>query len=224
MEAKPKGAAAAASASKGKGNNNGGAGAAAKAREGASAQGAAEGGGRGGGSFRGACVSGFVYLRVFVFAHDCDCPSFDSWSPIAVIVTGGRGGERGRGRGDGRGPRSSIFGSSRGDRGGGFRPRRNSDVGEDGADGGSGGGEGAEGNPAERKERPKLQLKPRSKPLEAKEAAAEAARKPSIFGGGKPHDELEWTVRLFARSFVRLFVWREYRYAGRQMEQTGPTD
>jgi hypothetical protein len=99
-----------------------------------------------------------------------------------IIYAGGRGGERGRGRGEGRGGRGGFT-----------RARRNSDAGEEGA-----GGEGGDGNPAEKKERPRLQLKPRSKPLEAKEAEDASARKPSIFGGGKPHDELEWTVRCAA--------------------------
>ena len=98
-------------------------------------------------------------------------------------TTGGRGGGERGGRGGGRGG-EGFRGGGRGT--GTFRARRNSDAGE----------EGGGGNPAEeKKERPRLQLKPRSKPLEAKAEEDVSARKPSIFGGGKPHDELEWTKK-----------------------------
>lgn len=116
---------------------------------------------------------------------------------------GGRGAGAGRGRGGGgrwssgresrdaegrreggrvgrSGPRSSIFGRDSAPR----RPPLSAKH-EDG-EGGEKEGEAAEGG--EKKERPRLQLKPRSKPLG--EGGGESGAKPSIFGGGKPHDEV----------------------------------
>lgn len=49
---------------------------------------------------------------------------------------------------------------------------------------------GGAAKPAEGRKR--LQLKPRTKPLDA--PAPEPARNASIFGGGRPHDDLEYEV------------------------------
>ncbi len=98
---------------------------------------------------------------------------------------GDGGGRSGRGRGGGRS--NNIFGRSN-ER---DAPRRPPPAGEGGEENKEKEGEEAAGG--ERPQRPKLQLKPRSKPLaEAGPEGGEEARKPSIFGGGKPHDELEF--------------------------------
>ncbi|TFJ83720.1 hypothetical protein NSK_004824 [Nannochloropsis salina CCMP1776] len=96
----------------------------------------------------------------------------------------GRGGPRG-GEGGRRGPRPNIFGGENG-------PRRAALSSE-----GGGGGDGAREEPAKeeggvvRPQRPRLQLKPRSKPLVDEEGERKGMdRKQSIFGGGRPHDEV----------------------------------
>lgn len=67
------------------------------------------------------------------------------------------------------------------------------------------------------KERPKLNLKPRTLPIENSKLQVPKA---DIFGGGKPHDELEYEVTFFINdtSFVKYFTlecldeksWKRY--------------